>query len=299
MSATATLLDGGMGQELINRSNITPTALWATEVMINHPDLVESIHRDYFIAGADIATMNSYGLLRDRLQPYGIEDQLASLINRAGDIVNRARDKYGSGLIAGSLGPNGASYRPSLVLEIEQGAELYAEIAQLQAPFVDVLLLETMVSIKQAKGAVLGASVPNKPIWLSVTVEDDNGELLRSGEPITDLVEVVQDYPVAALLINCSPPEVITYSMKTLIPAMQKADLGHIPIGAYANGFTKISDEFKHTGASVEMIDVREDLDPNAYLDFAKQWHQSGTSIIGGCCEVGPAHIARLAEHFK
>ena len=53
---TITLLDGGMGQELVNRSGDTPTPLWGTQVMVDHPGMVEAIHRDYFDAGAAIAT---------------------------------------------------------------------------------------------------------------------------------------------------------------------------------------------------------------------------------------------------
>ena len=50
--ARITLLDGGMGQELVARSGDEPTPLWATRVMIDHPGMVRAIHEDYFAAGA-------------------------------------------------------------------------------------------------------------------------------------------------------------------------------------------------------------------------------------------------------
>ena len=68
--------------------------------------------------------------------------------------------------------------------------------------------------------------------------------------------------------------------------------------GAYANGFTSISDSFKEAGASVDRLDVRKDLGPEEYADFAQQWADLGATIIGGCCEVGPAHIAEIVRRL-
>ena len=80
---SVTLLDGGMGQELLARSGDKPTPLWSTQVMIDHPGLVADIHRDYFKAGATVATTNSYAILRDRLAAYGNEDQFHELLMAA------------------------------------------------------------------------------------------------------------------------------------------------------------------------------------------------------------------------
>ena len=68
-----TLLDGGMGQELVARSGDEPTPLWATRVMIDHPGLVKAIHDDYFAAGASVATTNTYNILHDRLEGVGLD----------------------------------------------------------------------------------------------------------------------------------------------------------------------------------------------------------------------------------
>ena len=287
-----TLLDGGMGQELMARSKAEPTGLWATQTMMDTPEMVQAVHKDYFDAGADIATTNSYAILRDRLALFDIEDQFETLQVRACEIACRARDQKGSGLVAGSMGPTGRSYRPDLALEIEQGAEIYAEIAGIQAPYVDFYLLETMSSIVQATGAVLGTKSVGKPVWLSVTVDDADGSKLRSGESISELTALLSESQVDALLINCSTPEAVTSALQKLGPQT-------IPIGAYANGFTKIAEEFLQDNATVTALNARTDLDPEAYLNFAKQWHELGASIIGGCCEVGPAHIMHLAKHFK
>ncbi len=288
---TITILDGGLGQELMARSKADPQPLWSAITMRDEPHLVEAVHMDYFNAGAQIATTNSYILHRDRLAQNDAEHLFESLNITACEIACRARDKFGSGLVAGGIGPNGKSYRPDLAKNVEQSAELFAEVTALQAPFVDFYLLETLASVDQAEGAAKGAKTNGKPVWLSVTVDDQDGSKLRSGEPISDLLEMLVREPVDALLFNCSIPEAIT----TAIAHISAID---IPFGAYANGFTKISDEFKELKGTVSSLEARQDLNPQKYADFAQQWIDHGASLIGGCCEVGPAHIKELVRRY-
>ena len=289
---TFTLLDGGLGQELMARCGVEPTGLWSTKTMMDSPELVQAIHQDFFEAGADVVTTNTYAIQRDRLVPFDIEDQFVTLQLKACEIANRARDAHGSGLIAGSMGPTGASYRPDLALGVEQGAEIYAEIANIQAPHIDVFILETMSSLAQAQGALMGTKSFGKPVWLSISVDDDDGTKLRSGEDVKDIMSIAEKFGADALLINCSLPEAVTVAIESLGPQS-------MPLGAYANGFTKISDAFKQARPTVAALKARDDLGPVAYRAFAEQWHKSGARIIGGCCEVGPAHIAELARAFK
>ncbi len=81
--AQITLLDGGMGQELIARAGSDPGPLWATRVMLDHPGLVKAIHDDYFAAGASLATTNTYNILHDRLAPHGLDRLYHALHLRA------------------------------------------------------------------------------------------------------------------------------------------------------------------------------------------------------------------------
>lgn len=236
--------------------------------------------------------MNSYAVLRDRLAPSGIEDRFEALHLAACRMAVEARDAHGSGLVAGSLGPLGASYRPDLAPKPEVAAEAYAEIAELQKPFVDMFICETMSSLDQARGAMMGAAVAGKPVWLAVTVDDDEGTRLRSGEAIEGVLDIVAEHRPAALLVNCSTPEAVTKAL----PVLAKAG---VPLGAYANGFTRISDAFRGDRPTVDLLESRKDLDPEAYLAFAKGWVDAGATIIGGCCEVGPAHIRLLSERLK
>ena len=107
-----TLLDGGLGQELLRRSGDMPTHMWSTRLMIDHPDLVRAIHADYFAAGAQIATANTYALQRDRLAGTEFEDRFEDLYDTALQAAESARAAHGSGRIAGALGPLNGSYRP-------------------------------------------------------------------------------------------------------------------------------------------------------------------------------------------
>ena len=287
-----TLLDGGMGQELLARSSAKPTGLWSTQILMDSPELVRAVHNDYFAAGADIATTNSYAIHRDRLRPFGIEDRFEDLHQLACKIAVSARDKHGDGLVAGSLGPTGWSYRPDLAPPVEEAAALYGEIAKLHEPYVDLILCETMSSVKQARGSVMGATVATKPVWLAVTVDDEDGTKLRSGESLTELLPMIAEFQVEAVLVNCSAPEAVVQA----IPLLTNQG---IPVGGYANGFIKITKDFMKKGATVDALEKRPNLGPEIYADFADSWIKDGATIVGGCCEVGPAHIKELARRIK
>ncbi len=287
-----TLLDGGMGQELLARSSDKPTGLWSTQILMDTPELVRAVHIDYFSAGADIATTNSYAIHRDRLKPFGAENRFAELHRQACKIAVSARDEHGHGLVAGSMGPTGWSYRPDLAPPAEEAAELYAEIAYLQEPYVDLILCETMSSVEQARGAVMGARVVNKPVWLAVTVDDEDGSKLRSGESVTAILPMIKEFKIEALLVNCSVPEAVDQA----IPLLANQ---YVPIGGYANGFVKITKDFMSKGATVDVLEKRANLGPKTYADFVDGWIEHGATIVGGCCEVGPAHIEELAERLK
>lgn len=289
--AQITLLDGGMGQELLARSGDKPTPLWATRVMIDHPDLVRQVHADYFAAGATIATTNTYAIHHDRLIPQELDHLFHSLHLRALMQAVQARDAHGTGLIAGSLGPLEASYRPDLTPALDTAAAKYAEIAALLAPHVDVFLIETSSSIAACEGALMGAGRA-RPVWLSVSVNDTDGTLLRSGEPVADLARLARTYAPAAILANCSVPEAMADAMTIL------RGFG-LPFGAYANGFTHITDNFKTEQPTVDDLFRRHDLTPARYADFAAGWVAQGATVVGGCCEVGPAHIAALKARLE
>jgi S-methylmethionine-dependent homocysteine/selenocysteine methylase len=268
-----------MGQELVARSGDEPTSLWATRVMLDHPGMVRAIHEDYFAAGATVATTNTYATHHDRLQRFDLDHLFEALHLRALVEAHEARGKR-VGRIAGSIGPLKASYRPDLDELLEVAAPKYAEVARILGPHVDMILCETLSSVAMAGAAALGAQAAGKPIWLAVSVHDQDGTKLRSGEPVSDLAGIVARYPVAAVLANCSVPEAMSAALGEL------GELG-LPFGAYANGFTHISASYLKDAPTVKELTHRHDLTPKKYGDFAMAWLGMGATIVGAAARLG------------
>ncbi len=287
-----TLLDGSIGQELVKRSGDRPTPLWSTVVMIDKPNLVTEVHSDYFNVGATVATTNTYPVLYDRLKREGLENDRFKLWKIALDSAIEARDKHGYGLVAASIGPLIASYRPDICPPAEEAEILYKEIIDELSIRSDVLLIETMCSIDQADGALRAAKKVAKPIWIAFSVDDFDGSKLRSGESLSGISAVLEKYNPDAVLINCSRPEAVSQSVDIV------AQLG-FKFGAYANGFTKINSQFLKESPTVDALEQRKDLSPRDYTKFVLNWIDSGATIVGGCCEVGPAHIKVAAEEIS
>jgi len=149
-----------------------------------------------------------------------------------------------------------------------------------------------MCSVDQVDGALRAAMKSGRPVWLAVSVEDFDGSKLRSGENLADLAPVLNRHDTDAILINCSRPEAVSTAVDIA------AQFGR-PFGAYANGFTKIAQGFLKDAPTVDALQERSDLSPAAYADFAMGWIDQGATIVGGCCEVGPDHIAELAARIK
>ncbi len=289
MKKAVTLLDGSVGQELVKQYGEKPTPLWSTEIMLKDPNMVSDIHSAYFEAGATIATTNSYTILRDRLKHFALEHEVHNLWYSSVAAACKARDKFGSGRIAGSIGPLRASYRPDICPPVEEASSIYKEKVESIAPMVDILLVETVCSLKQAEGVLAATDNSNKPVWISFSVDDNDGTKLRSGENLEDVKAVINNHFVEAVLINCSPPEVVGNALSIL------SKMG-LAFGAYANGFSKISSDFLKTRPTVDALTARKDLGPEEYSNFVTNWIRNGASIVGGCCEIGPTHISKIAQ---
>lgn len=283
-----TLLDGGLGQELVARSSNAPTPLWSTQVMLDHPGMVADIHRDFFAAGASVATTNTYAIHHDRLAGTQFENRFEELIGLALDEAETARNEAGRGRIAGSIGPLVASYRPEAHPPHDTSVPLYTELARLIAPRVDLILCETVASVDHAGSVLEAARTGGKPVWLSVTVDDEDGSVLRSGEPVAALTGLAPD----AWLANCSAPEAMAATLDVL------SGFGK-PFGAYANGFTQITKDFLKDKSTVDALSARRDMGPKTYADIVMGWLDQGASIVGGCCEIGPDHIAEIARRLR
>ncbi len=289
--ADVLLMDGGMGSELVRRAPEDPTPLWSARVMLDHPEMVLGLHKEFIAAGARLIIVNAYSCSRFKLRNYGDEGLYETLQRRAVDLANRARDESGEEVtIAGCLAPLEWSYLPTASGSPEEIAAFHAETALLQAPGVDLILCETLANSDDALGAAMGASAANLPVWVSWTVDDGDGTKLRSGEPIAEASARLDGLRVDARLVNCSTPEAIDVAVGEL------AKLGG-RFGAYGNGFTAIPSSFT-PGATADTIGRRQDLPPAAYADHAMRWIDAGATVVGGCCDIGPEHIAEISRRL-
>ncbi|MCL4186121.1 MAG: homocysteine S-methyltransferase family protein [Rhodobacteraceae bacterium] len=294
-----TLLDGGVGQELLARSGDAPTPLWATQVMRDHPGLLASVHRSFLDAGSGIVTLNSYALHRDRLESAGIGALFTRLHAQALAEAEAARAAAGRGRLALSLGPLVTSYRPETFPPLAEAVPAYAEIVALHDGRVDLVIAETVASLAHAEGVLAGvrAAAPGVEAWLAVTVDDDDGTRLRSGEPLAVLAPVIARHRPAAVLVNCSASAAVAQAMAPL------AALG-LPFGGYANGFARPTGAFlRDAGAAGTPVVDRQRpqpaIAPSEYARHALGWVERGASIVGGCCNIGPAHIAEVAAALR
>ncbi|WP_084860889.1 homocysteine S-methyltransferase family protein [Salibaculum halophilum] len=285
-----TLLDGGIGHELVKRAGDSPTPLWSTQAMMDNPGLLEAIHRDYFDAGATIATANTYAVLRDRLVKDGIEDRFASLQSAA--LAEARAAARGRGRVAGAIGPLVATYRPETHPPHTQAVPQYAEVARLMADRVDLILCETVASLTHARAILKGALAAGKPVWVSFTVDDEDGSRLRSGERVAEAARAVADGGADAILANCAAPEAMPAALDAIAPT-------GLPYGAYGNAFTRLTKDFLRDAPTADSQTPRRDMGPDTYAGHALSWLDHGATILGGCCETGPAHIAEIARRLR
>jgi S-methylmethionine-dependent homocysteine/selenocysteine methylase len=308
MTARITLLDGGMGRELKRRGAPFRQPEWSALALMEAPETVERAHAAFIAAGAEVIITNSYALV-----PFHIgEDRFATdglaLADLAGRLARAAADGAADGaagtvtgrkvLVAGSLPPLFGSYRPDL-FDAARAPELLAPLVAGLTPHVDLWLGETLGAIAEAEAVVGAIGNDPRPLWISYTLADQDIDpetpQLRSGEPVADAARAAARLGAAAVLFNCSQPEVMAPAIATARAALAEFE-GAIRIGAYANTFPPKNESAQ---ANEEYSELRADLDPSGYLDFARDWVARGAGIVGGCCGIGPEHIAALRAEFE
>lgn len=286
-----TILDGGISRELQKLGAPFRQPEWSALALIETPDLVGAAHDLFAAAGAEVITTNSYAIVPFHIGEARFASDGARLAALCGQLARRVADQHGV-KVAVSLPPVLGSYRPDLFDPVQARAILDVLITGL-SPYGDIWLAETLSTLAEAKLIAEILVSDKRPLWLSFTLHDaPTGSLttLRSGESVAAAAELAKAVGVQALLFNCSRPEVMDAAVREAKAALGGAD---IAIGVYANGFGEADEGV----AANEIIRaIRPDLDPPRYLIWAQQWVDSGATIVGGCCGIGPAHIAALAE---
>ncbi|MBM9513099.1 homocysteine S-methyltransferase family protein [Desulfogranum marinum] len=295
---TVTLLDGGIGRQLLQMGAPFRQPEWSALALIEAPHFVRQAHEQFALAGSDILTTNSYAVVPYHIGKERFVADGASLAALSGQLAHDVAAQFGC-QVAGSLPPLFGSYRPDLFVE-EKAHALLRVLVDALDPYVDLWLAETLSAIAEAKVVLDMLLNDKRPVWISYTLQDGNPSpagkpQLRSGESVPDAVQFAAEHGAAAILFNCSQPEV----MAPAIDATQQ-ELHHLginlPIGVYANAFPA---QRKDAQANLSIQEVRQNIDPSGYAVFAAGWHQQGARIIGGCCGIGPEHIAALHTMFK
>ena len=292
MTETLLILDGGTGRELARRGAPFRQPEWSALALIEGPQFVSAVHRAYVEAGADVITTNSYALVPFHIGAEHFASEGALLAARAGQLARDVADASSHSVrVAGSLPPVCGSYRPDLV-DLNRARPILNVLIGALAPNVDHWLAETLSSLAEARLCAMLTAPTGKALWLSFTLEDDgatDAPALRSGESVAEAAYLAQEVGAAALLFNCSQPEVMEAAISSAraILGAQSA----IRIGVYANAFPPMAADAE---ANSGLSPIRADLTPEGYARFAAAWYAAGASILGGCCGIGPEHIAAL-----
>jgi methionine synthase / methylenetetrahydrofolate reductase(NADPH) len=243
---------------------------------IKHPELVARIHQEYIDAGAEIIETNTFSANRFRLSQFHLQDRLKE-INRTG--VEIARRVAGDQVyVAGSVGPTGKLLEPIGKIRLAEARDAFKEqIEVLLAAGVDLLILETFVSLHELDEAIAAAkSLTSIPIVAQKAFAED-GSILSSSFPL-EVVEHLLSKGVDVVGANCT---VGPQRMFGIIRAMYKD--GVILSAQPAAGIPTFQD-----GRSVYHTS------PEYLATYAKELLQSGVTLIGACCGSTPAHIKAM-----
>jgi S-methylmethionine-dependent homocysteine/selenocysteine methylase len=279
------VLDGAMGTELTRRGIDTTLPLWSASAMLHAPDTVRAIHADYVAAGAQVLTCNTFRTNTRALAKAELAEQAEVLTRRA---VQLAREAAVPGVhVAGSLAPVEDCYEPALVPHQDALVHEHAELARhLAGAGVDLILVETMNTVREAVAACSAVSAVKVPLWVSFTLAPDN--TLLSGETLMQAVAAVLPYAPRAILLNCIPVAQTEAALAVLADALAgMSDTTRPRIGAYGN--------VGHVDPVVGWT-LTDAVSPIAYAKAAMSWRERGASIIGGCCGTTPAHIAAITR---
>ncbi|MFH0802390.1 MAG: homocysteine S-methyltransferase family protein [bacterium] len=264
------LFSGAMGTELAGRglkSGECPVS-WN----LGNSYAVEEVLRLYTDAGSGVLKTNTFGANRIRLREFGLEDQAAA-INRAG--IKLARKAGGENiLIAASIGPTGKT--PGELL-FEEAYEAFNEQIRFAAEAgADLILIETMQDVFEAKVAAIAARNFDLPVICQLTFEP-GGHTLAGSDAETAVV-VLQDL-VDGLGINCMNPE------EMLPIAEEMARFAAVPLLFQPNAGRP---EF--VGGSTVYL-----MSPGEFAAHAERFIALGASLLGGCCGTAPEHIRELS----
>ncbi|MGF1625247.1 MAG: homocysteine S-methyltransferase family protein, partial [Alphaproteobacteria bacterium] len=236
------ILDGGMGRELLRSGAPFRQPEWSALALIEAPGFVARAHRAFAAAGAEVLTTNSYALVPFHIGQKRFDSDGRMLADRAGRLARGVAAEgaaegaaKGRARVAGSLPPAFGSYRPDLV-DADLAQPILRTLIAGLAPHVDLWLAETLSAAAEAEAVRRALGNDPRPLWLSFTLADDGRQpaRLRSGESVAVAAARAEALGAAALLFNCSQPEVMEAAVRMARQALPPG----MAIGVYANAFT-------------------------------------------------------------
>ena len=289
------LLDGGTGRELARIGAPFRQPEWSALALLEAPQFVTRVHESYVDAGADIITTNSYAVVPFHIGGERFAQRGEALAALAGRLAREVADRHHGVSVAASLPPVCGSYRADLFDRAAARPLLDVLIRGLR-PYAHHWQAETLSSIEEAELVREALGDDPRPLWLSFTLGDEDPEpgepRLRSGQKLADAAAAAIALGAEAVLCNCSQPEVMSDAVDTLHRVRERR-AGTYRIGVYANAFPP---QPKDAQANDGLDDIRSDLTPRGYLEWAREWQRRGADIIGGCGGIGPEHIAELRQ---
>lgn len=280
------ILDGAMGTELHAQGVDIGLPLWSANALLRAPHVVRNIHFHMLHAGADVLTTNTFRSNPRALEKAGYGSRWEELTLRAVELAFEARERYHPArpvLVAGGLAPVEDCYRPDLVPSPAELQEEHGRQAEMLAMLgADLLLVETMLSVREAAAAAAACAETGKEFAVSF-VCDAEGRLL-SGESLEEASAAVTPHAPAALMVNC----VSALHIRRAHAALRAATA--IPTGVYAN--TGNPEPGEH-------VETHEDVDVDGFAEATAACVGDGARIVGGCCGSTPEHILALTRRFS
>lgn len=271
--------DGAMGTLL--QSAGLPSGMLPEEWNALEPARVEAAHRSYLEAGARIILTNSFGASRIKLARAGKAADAERFNRLAAEIARRAAEPYNA-FVAGDMGPTGELMEPMGTLTPDLAREAYAaQAGALAAAGVDLILVETMSDLSEARAAIEGAQqATDLPVVCTMSF-DTRGRTMMGVRP-EQMIDALWPLGLAAIGPNCGRS--LEENLEALCQ-MRRANPEAVLWVKPNAGLPRLADG-----------NVVYDTGPADFAEYARRFAQCGARVIGGCCGSAPAHIAALAR---
>ena len=293
------ILDGGMGQLLLEKGMISMGTLWSASALLDekyHQILVDA-HLSYINAGSDIIVTNTFSCRKYRLIENNFGDQFAYLNETACKLAIKAKETSKKNVfIAGSI----PSQRDTYITD-KRNKELILsdmlEQARIINDYVDFLYLDVISSINEVEAALNLSEKLNKKILIGIHLKK-NGKL-PSNENLKDLLKNIQNQNLLGVICACVSPEISIQALDSFQgygePFGFKANLWKIKEPGPIQTFNTAKPDEIGTNPNVS-FGIRDDVSLNDFYNFSKIMKDNGATILGGCCETTPEHIKKISK---